>query len=235
LSDCEVIELASQIILTSVHNPILCLITDNLSFDYPSYPGAQSTGVGDYSVCDRGNTAIEFYTKNGYDPDDQFITKTFNILVFPFTLELTCLQALQLYTLIDPNINPYPPPDDYDHILSVNCCLAFRYRTDLDIVLEVSTNHDEVVLNIEDEYTDSERFVELCEELWACTAYIDQYSFIQCEADPGNRGCEDYVDRSFCFNQAYDPDDSNEIKQRKSFIIETCLGAGKFRLLWSVS
>jgi hypothetical protein len=216
---------------------MLCLITVNGSFDYPEYPGNE--GVGKYSVCDPDGA--EFYTKNGYDREDPSIEQDFT-LKNGTIVALTCFSALFSYDIIDQDENPYPPPDDFGSFFpfgsffggsDTNCCSAFRYDTDINIESKIAGVAAPVVLNIENEYgaTESDEFVRLCEELWACSSYVEQYSVLQCEANPGNRGCEAYVDRSLCFNQAYDPTSTNEINQRKSFIVETC----KFRLLWSVS
>jgi hypothetical protein len=205
---------------------MLCLITDNESFVYPEYPGDK--GVDNYRVCDPNGA--EFYTKNGYDRENPSIEQAFT-LTNGTVVDLTCLEALSNYDIIDPQRNLYPPPNDF--VLggsgATNCCLAFRYVKDIDIEFKVATNKDAVVLNIAKEYgaEESARFVRLCEELWACTSYVEQYSVLQCRANPGNRGCEAYADRSLCFNQAYNPSSTNEINQRKSFIVETC----KFRLL----
>jgi hypothetical protein len=229
---------------------MLCLITVNASFDYPEYPLTVSDpgneGVDKYRVCSR---STDFYTRNGYSSLDSSIEKSFHLIeesplfiaVFGASpYPLTCLEALEHYDSIDPDtsVNPYPPPDDYIHSTAgiggsdTNCCSALRYTTDLDIESEVS--HNTVVLNIVEEYGDaqSEEFVTLCEELWACSSYVDQYSENRCEANESNlnRGCEPYVARTLCFNEAYNPTSEQEIKQRRAFIVESC----KFRLLWSV-
>jgi hypothetical protein len=212
---------------------MLCLITVYASFVYPEYPltatDPGNEGVDEYRECDHEHT--DFYTKNGYDREDLTLTQSFNMIegsplevLLGSPQNLTCLQALDFYASIDPGNNPYPPPND-----SPFCCLALRYTTDQDIEVTVSTNHDPVVLNIEAEYglANSAEFVTLCEELWACTSYVDQYSENQCEANQANlnRGCEEYVARSLCFNEAYNPSSEEEIKQRRAFIVETC----KFR------
>lgn len=188
------------------------------SFVYPTWANNDDSGVDQYALC--GNPS--YYIENNFPQVFQYVNGT-------KTKPLSCKEALsgwyQPFISQDTTVNPFPPPDDPDY-----CCNAQRYRTDVDIAYELSASAS-VTLNIENEYgAEAEEFVRLCEELWACSSYSEQYSRIQCELSSTGRGCSDYVGRSLCFTEAYDPDEDSEIDQRKSFIIESCLGAGKYYL-----
>lgn len=112
-------------------------------------------------------------------------------------------------------------------VTNTNCCEPPTFiRPEDDITAEI--DNVEVTVNIDEVYgNDADLFIELCEELWACTKYAEQNAETQCKDQPGGgRGCEDYVIRSLCFNKAYNEADfQDEFGELEFFIVGLCYGA----------
>lgn len=143
-------------------------------FQYPSYGG-------------RGNSNNDVFSENPYrqctSPAD-FYEQDFSVVSYCFGFfgcrQVTCEQLLSVPSLI--LLRPYfnqpanlakgggveIPNDD------VACCSAQRYKDDEEISYE-SEEDVCISINIAEEYgSNASTFTSLCEELFACTSYVEQ-------------------------------------------------------------
>lgn len=138
-------------------------------------------------------------------------------------------------------------PDD-----DVECCNAFRYRSDIPVSAEI--DGVDLTLDINATYGENATlFMEYCEQLWACSSYLEAYTSLQCEQNQqGGLTCPEEKTESLCFNEAYsawreqpsaslsllvpfgtddnplDPDYAkNEMGASSAWILQVCYGAAE--------
>ena len=139
------------------------------SFTYPQWAnGGDKPRAKDRAACTQNST---FYLRfDGTSLDDTAYdasTAVFALDGGSATQSYTCAGALENQAIIDTSENV---PEDPAY-----CCNSFRYRSDIDISAQI--DGEDLTLNIDAVYGENATtFVELCEELWACSSYVESVS-----------------------------------------------------------